>query len=167
MRFASSRSAQLGAEEVQPITVAELRRRADEMCTCGRQDCCVHFRGGCEGGLTETSYAREGRLLSVNCLECENPVVCVALPDPDPAEPRTGGIFWSVARLDEMRCAECTHDQPDHPLVLQQSCHPHAGQHARFYKALNALEVLCARCERIVARIRLGDPKHSGGGLDA
>lgn len=144
-------------EAVDVIDLAEVRRRAYDTCPCDAPNCALLFPSGCGNGETEVSYTPADRILRIDCLGCEQSVARIELP-PAEGEPnrRDPPGVYSLARLNAARCQCCEKPNPEHPVVLQQRCHPRKGKIVMFLRNLNCFHLVCAVCEHIVGRIDVG-----------
>ena len=64
-----------------------------------------------------------------------------------------------AAELYDLACESCGCNNPNCGLTLGPKCHPKAGTRVKFFKMTRTLDVTCAECDRLVARLsELGGP---------
>ena len=69
-----------------------------------------------------------------------------------------------AAELYDLACESCGCNDPNCGLTLGPKCHPKAGTRVKFFKMTRTLDVTCAECDRLVARLsEPGWASHRGG----
>ena len=64
-----------------------------------------------------------------------------------------------ASELYKLACEACGCDDPNCGLILAPKCHPKAATQVKFYKLTRTLNIHCAECDTLVARLsELGGP---------